>query len=171
MTMDKQEYSGPPSLNFMSGLLAFVLSALMGIVFVTLVDKTHHLFANAAPAAFEEQTVVGTWHGKWHGVPSVMVTIDRDGEQLSGIVVFQAVRQTENGPKLTGAPVRLPLKEARFDGKTLHFKLDDPGSSKELRNTGIEMILTSDNQAELRIASTNHDGYEQEESVTLIKHA
>jgi len=37
--------------------MAFVLSAVMGVGFVMLVDKTHDLFAGAA---FEEQTVVGS---------------------------------------------------------------------------------------------------------------
>lgn len=155
---------GSRALNSMSALLAFVLSALMGIGFVTLTDKTHDWLA---VAPFEEEAVVGTWQGKWHGVPSVKVTIGRDGDKLSGSVVFQAVRKTENGPKLTGAPVTLALKEAKFDGKTLHFKLDDQGASQELRDSGIEMTLTSANQAELRIASRAADS----EWVTMIKNA
>ena len=162
--MGKQLYGGSRALNFMRGLLAFVLSALMGIGFVALTDKTHDWLAGAA---FEQQAVVGTWQGNCPGIPSIMVTIDRDGDKLSGTVVFQAIRKTESGPKPSSAPVTLALREGNFDGKTLHFKLDDQRASPELRESGIEMTLTSANQAELKIASTAWDS----ESVTMIKNA
>ena len=164
--MSKQLYGSSRALNFMSAVLAFVLSAVMGIAFVALVDKTHDLLSRAA---FEKEAVVGTWQGKWQGVPSVLVTIDRDGDKLSGTVVFQAVRKTENGPKATGAPVILALKEARFDGKTLRFKVDDQRAAQDLRESGIEMTLISANQAELRVASTKYGGAWNYEAVTMIK--
>jgi hypothetical protein len=88
--MAKRLNSGSRAWNSVSGLLAFVLSAIMGLGLVTLVEKTHELLSSPA---FDEQAVLGTWQGKWHGVPSVMVTINHNGDQLSGTVVFQAVRE------------------------------------------------------------------------------
>jgi hypothetical protein len=168
--MGKKLYDGARALNFKSSLLAFVLSAVMGIAFVALTNKTHDLLSTSA---FAEQAVVGTWEGRWNGVPSVMVTIDRDGDKLSGTVVFQAVRKTEGGPKPSGAPVIIRLKEAKFDGRTLHFKLDDiqgQRAAAELRESGIDMTLTSATRAELRIASSNTKGAWDYEPVTMIKH-
>jgi hypothetical protein len=43
------------AMSFLSGLLAFVLSAVMAIGFIALVNKTHDLLS---PAQFEEQVVV-----------------------------------------------------------------------------------------------------------------
>ena len=164
--MGKRLNRGSRAWNCISGLLAFVLSAIMGLGFVTLVEKTHDLLSSAA---FSDQTVVGTWQGKWHGVPSVMVTIDRNGDQLSGTLVFQAVHKTENGPRLMGASVTLPLKEAKFDGRTLRFKLDDERATQDIRASGIEMTLTSANQAELRVATGKHGNAWNYEAVMMTK--
>jgi hypothetical protein len=169
--------SGPRPLSLMSALLAFALSAAMGVAFVMVVNKTHDLFSNAAfadrmpnvaaPFGWQEQTVVGTWEGKWHDVPSVTVTIGRRGDQLTGTVIFQAVLKTASGPKPTGAPVSVPLKDARFDGRTLRFKLDDERAAQDWRESGIEMTLTGANRAELRLAapSSGMDAWEFEEVV------
>ena len=53
----RKKFNGSRHLSLIGGLMAFVLSAVMGVGFVMLVDKTHDLFAGAA---FEEQTVVGS---------------------------------------------------------------------------------------------------------------
>ena len=61
--------SGSRPMGLIGALLAFGLSAAMGVAFVLLVDKTHDLFSSAAleeSAAFQEQGVVGTWQGRWH---------------------------------------------------------------------------------------------------------
>lgn len=44
--MGKRVSNGSRTFNFISNLLAFVLSAVMGIAFVMLVDKTHDLFSD-----------------------------------------------------------------------------------------------------------------------------
>ena len=59
--------SGPRPLGLLSALLAFGLSAAMGVAFVIVVNKAHDLFSGAAfeeSAVFQEQAVVGTWQGK-----------------------------------------------------------------------------------------------------------
>ena len=48
-----------PALNITRSLPAFVLSAILGIAFVAVVNKTHNLFAS------EHQTVRGAWQGTW----------------------------------------------------------------------------------------------------------
>lgn len=45
--MDKQN-NGPRPMGMMSALLAFALSAVMGLAFVVVVNKTHDLFSSAA---------------------------------------------------------------------------------------------------------------------------
>jgi hypothetical protein len=170
--------SGSRPLSLVSALSAFALSAAMGAAFVMVVNKTHDLFSSAtfadgvpnvaAPFGWQEQTVVGTWEGKWHDVPSVTVTIGRQGDQLTGTVIFQAVLKSRSGPKPTGAPVSIPLKDARFDGKTLRFKVDDNRAARDWRESGMEMTLTSANRAELRLAheqSSGMDAWEFEEVV------
>ena len=53
----RKKFSGSKPLGLINGFTAFVLSAVMGVGFVMLVDKTHDLFSGVA---FEEQTVVGS---------------------------------------------------------------------------------------------------------------
>jgi hypothetical protein len=53
----RKKFGGSRPLSLIGGLMAFVLSAVMGVGFVVLVDKTHDLFSGAA---FAEQTVVGS---------------------------------------------------------------------------------------------------------------
>lgn len=163
-----QSNSGSRSLGLVGGLLAFVLSAIMGVAFVMVVNKTHDLFSSAvfedgvpnvaAVLGWQEQTVVGTWQGKWHDIPSVTVTIGREGDQLTGSVIFQEVLKTQNGPGLAGVSVTVPLKDASFDGKTLRFKLDDSRAARDLRELGLEMTLISANQAELILAACKDSG-------------
>ena len=54
--------SGSRPLGVMKALLAFVLSAAMGVAFVMLVNKTHYLFSRAA---FEDGSP--TWQPRWGG--------------------------------------------------------------------------------------------------------
>ena len=66
--------SGPRPLGLLNAVLAFGLSAAMGLAFVMVVNKTHDLFASAAftewiPNAvtslgWEEQALVGTWEAR-----------------------------------------------------------------------------------------------------------
>lgn len=174
----RKQNGGSRPLGLIGAFLAFGLSAAMGLAFVLVVDKTHDLFFSsafegsapnvAASPGWQEQTVVGTWEGKLHDIPSVQVTIRRNGDQLTGTVMFQPLLQTSAGPKPAGKPVSVPLKDARFDGKTLRFKLDDSRAACDLRESGIEMTLTSANQAELKVAdreSKRSDRWEFEEIV------
>jgi len=53
----EKRISGPRPMGPLSALLAFGLSALLGVAFVLVVNKTHDLFSGAAAeksAAFEE---------------------------------------------------------------------------------------------------------------------
>lgn len=154
------------TLGFFAGLLAFVLSAALGVAFLGLVVKTHELFACST---LEAPGVVGTWQGKWHDVPSVTLTIGRDGEHLTGTVLFQPAVKTDQGSKATGFPVTVALKDARFDGKTLWFRLDDNRASRELRDSGIEMTLTNSDHAQLRLGACGREG--QCDEVVMIKTA
>jgi hypothetical protein len=61
------------------------------------------------------------------------------------------------------------LKEAGFDGRTLRFKLDDPRAAQDLSESGIEMTLTSANQAELNVATGEPGSAWNHEAVMVIK--
>jgi hypothetical protein len=147
----------------LTGFLAFVLSAILGLGFAVLVNKTHDFLAGRG---IETQTLVGTWQGTWHDVPAVTMTIDRQGEQLTGFMVFQAVLKTSEGPQSAGNPITVPLKEATFDGKTLRFKLEDQRAARDFTGARIEMTLTSANQAQLKVAANNDSSACQEVKMT-----
>lgn len=127
---------------------ALVLSAVLGLGFTLLVNKTHDFLARDN---MQEQAVVGTWQGSWQDVPAVTVKIDREGDQLTGSVAFQAVVRTGAGSQLIGNPVTVPLKDVRFDGRTLHFKVDDLRAARTFRDSGMEITLTSAKEAELKV--------------------
>ena len=68
--------SGPRPLGLLSALLAFGLSAAMGVAFVIVVNKAHDLLSSDAfeeSAEFQEHAVIGAWQGNWHDVPQFSV--------------------------------------------------------------------------------------------------
>jgi hypothetical protein len=169
--------------GLIGSLLAFALSAVLGIAFVLLVNKTHDLFSSSvfergipqlvASLGWEDQNLVGTWEGRWHDEPVLKVMVDRSGDQLSGKVIFQPIGITQAGARINGAPVSVPFKDARFDGKTLRFRLDDERAAQAWRAAGVEMTLTSANQAALKLAGcfNAEDTREGFGEVVLIKTA
>ena len=76
--------SGPRPMGLLSALLAFALSAAMGVAFVMVVDKTHDLFSSAAFAdwvpyvatslGWDDQAAIVNREGWWHDAPAVAVT-------------------------------------------------------------------------------------------------
>lgn len=76
--------SSTRALGLMRALLAFALSAVMGVAFVLLVNKTHDLFSSTT---FEEQTVVGTLNSTWQDLRSMTVTIGRQIANLTAQVL------------------------------------------------------------------------------------
>ena len=73
--MGNRSNTGSRALNVTRSLPAFVLSAILGIAFVAVVNKTHDMFAS------EDQTVLGTWQGTWYGLPSLKMNILREGSR------------------------------------------------------------------------------------------
>ena len=57
--MGNRSSTGSRTLNVTRMLPAFVLSAILGIAFVAVVNKTHNLFASG------DQTGVGIWQEPW----------------------------------------------------------------------------------------------------------
>ena len=55
--------------------------------------------------------------------------------------------------------------------RTLHFKLDDQRAAREIRESGIEMTLTTANQAELSLAISELGGAVDYEAVMMTKSA
>ena len=97
-----------------------------------------------------DSPVAGTWRGKLHDLPAVVLTLKDDGGKLSGTIVFYFLhRNTDHDPwqvDMTHSQP-LPLIDPKFDGKTVFFQvshkgahpprtLNDPPSSFQLRLTG-----------------------------------
>ncbi len=66
--MGNRTPSGSGAWNSITGLLAFVLSAVLAVGFVAVVNKTHDLFAGAE---CEQQKVPGNHQENWPYVPSI----------------------------------------------------------------------------------------------------
>lgn len=107
--------------------------------------------------------IAGTWRGKMHDLPAVVLTVKDDAGKLSGTIRFYFLyRNTEDGPWQvdTEHSVPLPLIDPKFDGKTISFQvshkeahpprtLNDPPSSFQMR-------LTRNGEAELLNLSEGH---------------
>ena len=109
------------------------------------------------PAAAADSLITGTWKGKMHDLPAIILTVKDDGGKLSGTILFYFLhRDTEHDAWQadTKHSMTLPLIGPKFDGKTLSFQvshkeahpprtLNDPPSSFQMRLTGVD-------EAELR---------------------
>jgi hypothetical protein len=156
-------------MSVFSVLAAFILSGALGLGFAVVVNRTHDLFAEPS---FEEKAILGTWQGNWHDVPAVTITVNRDGGELTGTVVFQPVLKTDEGLKAVGEPVRIALKNAQFDGKTLRFRVDDQRTTRSLGERNVELTLTDTNQAELKVtAGCQYDGTYESQKLKMMRTA
>ena len=100
--------------------------------------------------AAADSPIAGTWRGKMHNLPAVVLTVKNDQGKLSGTILFYFLhRKTEQDPWEvdTTHSKPLPLLDPKFDGKTLSFQvshkeahpprtLNDPPVSFEMRLTG-----------------------------------
>jgi len=94
-----------------------------------------------------EQSIVGSWKGKFGDVPAVEVALKLQEDKLTGVAVFYVVDSTEAGPAVKGKE-ESPLIETKFDGNVLSFKVK--------RNDGstfaAKMKFTGDDEAVLKSA-------------------
>jgi len=104
----------------------------------------------AVPAAASDSPIAGTWRGRIHDLPAVVLTVKDDGGKLSGTILFYFMhRNTEHDPWQvdTKRSIPLPLIDPTFDGKTIFFQvshkeahpprtLNDPPSSFLMRLAG-----------------------------------
>jgi len=116
----------------------------------------------AVPAATADSPIAGTWRGRIHDLPAVILTVKDDGGKLSGTILFYFLhRNTEHDRWQvdTKHSIPLPLIDPKFDGKTISFQVshkeahpprtfNDPPSSFQMR-------LTGTGEAELRNLSEN----------------
>jgi hypothetical protein len=72
--MRNQSNTGSGALSALRSLPAFVLSAILGVGFVAVVNKTHDLFSG-----FEQKSVIVTWGANWPGMPTVRLKLFREG--------------------------------------------------------------------------------------------
>jgi hypothetical protein len=112
----------------------------------------------AAPAAIAADPVIaGTWRGKMHDLPAVVLSVKDEGGRLSGTVVFHFFQwdDVHDVWKVdTKHSFPLPLIDPKFEGKTFTFEvshreahppqtLNDPPAS-------FQMWLTGENEARLK---------------------
>jgi hypothetical protein len=67
--------------------------------------------------------IVGVWHGEYHGLPWVTVTLTDEGGTLSGAVLFYLHRQTAGAAETATPGMPEPLLDPHFDRRTLSFRV------------------------------------------------
>ena len=76
--------------------------------------------ASAAKSA-KMSDLMGVWKGSLDSLPAVTLTLDRDGGNLTGAILFYLIRRSENGKETASVDVPEPLLQPKFDGKALTF--------------------------------------------------
>ena len=141
----------------LSGLV-FVLGLVSGLGVNRLTDFARHVGNSAAG---REKSIGGRWHGDWPqgkldtkaSLPAIDLTVQGNEGDWSGTVVFYAVKNVGDGPKVVGK-AELPLVETSFSGDTLSFKIPNRVAAREgSAGDGGGLIegtvrLTGDNEAE-----------------------
>jgi hypothetical protein len=98
--------------------------------------------------------VEGTWQGETHGLKSVTLEIHEADGRLGGKVIFYVVRDDGAGRYIAGQDER-PLRSAMWDGKTFRFAVDPPDFQPDGPSVRLEMTLTGDHTAELKVLHEN----------------
>jgi len=94
-----------------------------------------------------EQSIVGTWKGKFGDVPAVEVALKFEEGKLTGKAVFYMVDSTDAAHPVKGEE-ESPLMETAFDGNVLSFKVKRNDGSK----FAAKMKFTGDDEAVLKPA-------------------
>jgi hypothetical protein len=92
-------------------------------------------------------SILGVWRGKMNSLPAVTLTVEDEGGELSGAVLFYLIRRTPGGTPTASPGVPEPLIKPTFDGSTLAFEvshrrahpprtLNDPPVKFRLQLTG-----------------------------------
>lgn len=100
-------------------------------------------------SAASADRIIGTWRAMSDDspdLPAVELAVRREGDKLEGKATFFEIRER----KVAGKQ-ELPLIDPKFDGKTLSFKVQGPGGQL----FGAEVMLVSENRAEMRRAGDN----------------
>lgn len=90
--------------------------------------------------------LIGTWQGKFEGLPAVEVTVKLEGNKLTGVAVLYTIVDVGSGPEVDDKAEQ-PLIEPRFDGKTFSFKLKRKSDEKTL---DLVMTFVGKDEAELQ---------------------
>jgi hypothetical protein len=85
------------------------------------------------------------WQGQLEGVPGVVLTLGDDPGEVSGTIVFTALR---NG-SVVGHATHVIL-HPHVNGNTLSFQVKRPGGSSEILD--MSLVLADDSNGQLRCA-------------------
>lgn len=119
------------------------LSAL-GLFACTVTPTFSH--AQASPdRAISSARWVGVWQGQLEDVPGVVLTLGDDLGEVSGTIVFTALR---NG--IVAGHAAHVILHPRIVGDTLSFQVKRPGAPSEILD--ISFVLADDGNGELRCA-------------------
>ena len=125
-------------------LFSFALAVMVGLTssftFSTAFDMARRMFSAGT------QTVSGVWQGQLQDVPAVTIKLEQNGNELS----FTNIRATTDGLKAVGETKELPLRNVRFDGRTLLFEVSNDREGAAEIVAEMEMIFTDETMAELR---------------------
>ncbi|HEU4391839.1 MAG TPA: hypothetical protein VFV34_28895 [Blastocatellia bacterium] len=98
-----------------------------------------------APAR-QPADLIGTWQGRFEGLPAVDLTIKIDANKLSGVAVLYTMVDVGSGPEVDDKEEQ-PIIEPRFDGKALTFKIKRKSEEQILE---LVMTLVGKDEAELQ---------------------
>jgi hypothetical protein len=81
-------------------------------------------------------SILGVWRGKMDSLPAVTLTIEDEGGNLSGAVLFYLIRREPGRVPSASAGVPEPLIKPIFDGSILTFEVSHrhahpPGTSND----------------------------------------
>jgi hypothetical protein len=130
------------------------MRVLSRLLLVTIVMRTSAIGADSL--------VVGTWRGKLHNLPAVVLIVKDEGGKVSGTILFYFLhRNTEHEPWQVDIKhsMLLPLIDPKFDGKTISFwvshkEAHPPRTLNDLPSSFV-MRLTGKGEAELLNLSEN----------------
>jgi len=100
-----------------------------------------------------EQSIVGTWKGKFGDVPAIEVALKLADGKLTGVAIFYQVENTDAGPAVKGKE-ESPLIDPALHSNVLSFKVKRNDGS----DFAAKMRFTGDDEALLKPADDPESG-------------
>lgn len=133
--------------------MKFKFTALALLIFTALSPATRA--SESARQARTEQSITGTWKGKFDDMPAVDVVLKMEGGRLVGTATFYLVENTGAGA-VVKSKNELPMLDLRLEALTLSFKVKRNDGS--IFEAGMKFV--GDNEAVLKPGGAANDADE-----------